>query len=327
MEMSSNQPGHFKREKQTMFNTIWNTAKKVWKGARSGIGHAVGGLGALVEMGAKVGQIAFEGIDTVLSYVVTKSIARTATQRASELMSMLQSAGRGVQNFGDWIAGNKSTGDFLKDVLSVFKSGQYTCDLIFPTMFIDNAEIGKADKGAVLVLKFDQPDGIKKKPLTENPVGYLIFDKLKAIECTYSKSYKYENFGNYSNELVLQHIPEPGQENKYIPNERMRIFFTSPDVYFERESTNKKWSLLSTFSYLSKRSYTRHNSLKDIETDDLLILYHSGGIKKAHNEGKEFGMIFPKAELTDIELMSMIPTEELKEGQHPGTFVRFTINI
>ena len=43
-----------------------------------------------------------------------------------------------------------------------------------------------------------------------------------------------------------------------------------------------------------------------------------------NRDGGELGLVFPKSELGNIEVMSMIPKEQLKKGENPGTMIRFS---
>lgn len=339
----NNGPGHFKREKQTALQLFGDKAKWLWNTGRSVIGNTIGGLGAFTEIAGKAAQLPFEGMDTLLSWVCTKSVVRTAMQRASQLLSYVQSFGRGIQNVGDWVAGNKTTSQLWEDIVGIFKGGKYVCDLVFEDLMVDNVEIGKSDKGAVMNLKFDHPQILGKPLHYGKPSAYLVFDKWRPIKCDYSMSMKYGEFANYTNELILKYKPSPEDEKQYLPDARFNIFFSRKGISFEKltDILNRPWwktawgqlknvwhSIRHLTWMINASNVQQKSNLKDLDKEDMLVIFQCATLAECHNNGQNFAMIFPKAEITDVDLCSLPRPDDFDpQKDRDGSFVRFTLNF
>lgn len=339
----SNSPGHLKREKDTMVKTMGETAKGIFQTVRTVAGTIVKGIGAFTEMGGSVLKMPFEGTDTVLSWTCNKSVLRKAMESGSNLAGYVEKFGRGIHTLGEWISGDKSTSNFLKDICGLFKKAKYTATLTFPEIIVDGAQIGTSDKGAVLNLKFDKPGSMGKKELTGTDASAILtFDQWKPIECSSSMSLKKGSFINYTNEIVLKYKPQPDDPNKYEPNARFSVTFNRKNVCFEKPGiiSNASWFKKTSMFlgpqaiYYYYRNKDSHNlsqniaALNKIDPDDCLLIIKSMTLTKCHNKGEDFGMVFPNVTISDVAVYSLPRKEDFNERKdRDGSFVTFSLDF
>lgn len=305
----SNQPGTHKRAKN-----IANAIRTGWKAVRGITGNVISGLGGWAEMGLKATEITLEAADTVMSFIVTDSCVRTALTYTIKMVKDLRSVTRGIQNFGQWVAGTKTLGDLWNDLLGYFEKGHYVVDLVLETMLIDGADIGieTNKRGSILVLKFDDPlisDKQKHPDVdTYDLKSAFIFHKWNPRHIKTSYSWKWESLWRYEQEIYLEHVPLPDDPPTRVSNTSVSILWGHGGISFVTEQEWKTKIKSSSQLYQD----TLHSPVKPLYIKD------GQALVDAHNKGEDFKIVFKGIHLQSVNCYS------LPDGK--GSFVRLSFD-